>query len=94
MNEVFVNLTASHNQIIMKSFESLTAPQLRRAAKIKEKIQSLNNELDRIFGGSIPADTAAPKVRRIRRKMSPAAKAKLSAKLKAIWAKRKAAMKR
>ncbi len=78
----------------MKSFESLTAPQLRRAAKIKEKIQSLNNELDRIFGGSITAGPAAPQARRVRRKMSPAAKAKLSAKLKASWARRKAAMKR
>ena len=77
----------------MKSFESLTAPQLRRAAKIKEKIQSLNKELDRIFGGPSSDVSAAPKDRRGRRKMSPAAKAKLSAKLKASWARRKAAMK-
>ena len=75
----------------MKSFDSLTPSQLRRAAEIKEKIESLSNELTRIFGASNTADTAAPKVSQVKSKMSPAAKAKLSAKLKAIWAKRKAA---
>ena len=94
MNEFFVNLTASRNNYIMKSFESLTPPQLRRAADIKEKVQSLNNELNRIFGGSITAGTAAPKGSQVKSKMSPAAKAKLSAKLKAYWAKRRAAKKR
>ena len=85
----------------MKSIASLTSAQLRRAAEIKEQIQSLNNELNRIFVG--PATTAttatttttaaagAPQVGQVRGKMSPAAKAKLSAKLKAYWAKRKAA---
>ena len=75
----------------MKSFESLTAAQLRHAAELKEKIQSLHHELEQIFGGATPA---APSSRRGRRSMSPATKAKLSAKLKAAWARRKAAKKR
>ena len=72
----------------MNSFENLTPTKLRRAAEIKEKLQSLNNELNQIFGGLVPV---TPKVGRAKRKMSPAAKAKLSAKLKASWARRKAA---
>lgn len=76
----------------MKSIASLTSAQLRRAAEIKENIQSLNNELNRIFVGPATAAAAgAPQVAHVKGKMSPAAKAKLSAKLKAIWAKRKAA---
>ena len=49
----------------------------------------LQKELDSILGTPTPtvSAAAAPK----QQKMSPAAKAKLSAKLKAIWAKRKAA---
>lgn len=75
----------------MKSIASLTAAQLRRAAEIKENIQSLTNELNRIFVGPAGAATAAPQAARVKGKLSPAAKAKISAKLKAIWAKRKAA---
>jgi len=75
----------------MKSIASLTAAQLRRAAEIKENIESLTNELNRIFVGSAAAATAAPQAARVKGKMSPAAKARISAKLKAIWAKRKAA---
>ncbi|MBI5772925.1 MAG: hypothetical protein HZA89_04165 [Verrucomicrobia bacterium] len=73
----------------MKSFETLSPAQLRRAAELKEKIESLTSELNKIFGGSTPAGVAAPKKDRRRRKMSPAAKAKLSAKLKIAWARRK-----
>lgn len=77
----------------MKSIVSLTAAQLRRAAEIKENIQSLTSELNRIFfGPATPAAaTAAPQAARVKGKMSPAAKRKISAKLKLIWAKRKAA---
>ena len=77
----------------MKSIASLTAAQLRRAAEIKETIQSLTDELNRIFiGPDAPAATpAAPKGARVKGKMSAAAKAKISAKLKLAWARRKAA---
>jgi len=73
------------------SIASLSAQQLRRAADIKDKIQSLEKELEQILGSSTkPAATAAPKKRR---KMSAAGRAKISAAAKARWAKVKAARK-
>jgi len=70
------------------NLSDLSATQLRQAASIKEQIEKLQKELTSIFGAATPAPTApaTPK----KKKMSPAAKAKLSAKLKEIWAKRKA----
>ncbi|MEK7677179.1 MAG: hypothetical protein AAB676_15230 [Verrucomicrobiota bacterium] len=74
------------------NISDLSATQLRRAAAIKEQMEKLHQELTRILGTATPAATvpAAPK----RQTMSKAAKAKLSAKLKEIWAKRKAAKKK
>ena len=70
---------------------SLSAKQLRRAADIKDKIQSLENELEQILGSSIkPAAPATPKKRR---KMSAAGRARISAAAKARWAKIKAVKK-
>jgi len=69
----------------MSSIINLSAQQLRRAAAIKEQIQSLENELGRILGSSIkPVAVAAPKERR---KMSAAARARISDAAKARWAK-------
>src|SRR5208283_764654 len=66
----------------------LSAKQLRRAATIKEKIQSLENELNRILGSSIkPVAAVAPKKKR---KMSAAGRAKIAAAVRARWAKAKA----
>jgi hypothetical protein len=49
----------------MSSIINLSAQQLRRAAAIKEQIQSLENELGRIFGSSTTSvAAAAPKKRR------------------------------
>ena len=71
---------------------NLSAQQLRRAAAIKEQIQSLENELGRIFGSSSKLVVAtAPKKRR---KMSAAGRAKISAAAKARWAKVKALKKK
>jgi ElaB/YqjD/DUF883 family membrane-anchored ribosome-binding protein len=73
------------------SIASLSAQQLRRAADIKDKIQSLEKELEQILGSSTkPAATVVPKKRR---KMSAAGRAKMSAAAKARWAKVKAAQK-
>jgi hypothetical protein len=73
------------------SIASLSAKQLRRAADIKDKIQSLEKELEQILGSSIePAAPAAPKKRR---KMSAAGRARISAAAKARWAKIKGAKK-
>jgi hypothetical protein len=61
-----------------------TPKQLRKAANIQEKIQSLQSELDSILGSSdeTPA-IKAPK----RRKMSAAGRARIAAAAKARWAK-------
>ena len=69
------------------SITDLSAQQLRRAANIKDKIQTLENELGKILGSSIkPVAAAAPKKRR---KMSAAGRAKIAAGQKARWAKAK-----
>ncbi len=63
----------------------LTSKQLRRAAALKEKIQSLEKELGRIFGS--PIKPVTPVVQKKRRKMSAAGRAKIVAAQKARWAK-------
>src|SRR5208283_965498 len=72
----------------------LSAQQLRRAATIKEQIQSLENEFQRILGTSIkPVAAVALKKKR---KMSAAGRAKIAAAARARWAKvkgRKSAVK-
>jgi hypothetical protein len=68
---------------------TLTAKQLQRAAKIQAKIEGLQAELGRLLGGASstsPAKTTAP----VKRKMSAAARAKISAAQKLRWAKTKA----
>ena len=76
----------------MSSITDLSAQQLRRAAAIKEQIQSLENELGRIFDSPTKSVVvAAPKKRR---KMSAAGRAKISAAAKARWAKVKALKKK
>jgi methionyl-tRNA synthetase len=67
------------------SITNLSAQQLRRAANIKDKIQSLENELGRILGASTKSSNAvAPKKKR---KMSAAGRAKIAAAARARWAK-------
>jgi hypothetical protein len=64
---------------------SLSSKQLRRAADLKDKIQSLENELGRILGASIkPVAAVAPKKKR---KMSAVGRAKIAAAARARWAK-------
>jgi ABC-type Fe3+-citrate transport system substrate-binding protein len=62
----------------------LSARQLRRAADIKDKIESLQTELNRLLGST--NGTAAA---RKRRKMSALARARIAAAQKARWAKRR-----
>ena len=61
----------------------LSVKQLKRALVIREKIGTLEGQLDKILGAERPL-AAAP---RRRRKLSAAAKAKISAAAKARWAK-------
>jgi hypothetical protein len=69
----------------MNSIANLSIQQLRKAATLKEKIQSLEKELGRILGSSAkPVVHAAPKKRR---KMSAAGRAKIAAAQRARWAK-------
>jgi hypothetical protein len=76
---------------VSSSITNLSAQQLRRAADIKDKIQSLEIELEQILGSATkPVAPAAPKKRR---KMSAAGRARISAAAKARWAKVKAAKK-
>ena len=66
---------------------NISALQLRRAADIKDKIDSLQSELGTLLGdGSV----AVPKLERKRRKMSEAARARIAAAQRARWAKVKA----
>jgi len=68
---------------------SLSVQQLRKAATLKEKIQSLEKELGQLLGSATqPAADAVPKKKW---KMSKAARAKISAAAKARWAKLRAA---
>ena len=76
----------------MSSITSLSVQQLRKAAALKEKIQSLEKELAQLLG-SPAASPASPAPKQKKFTMSAAAKAKLSAKMKALWAARKAAKK-
>ena len=74
----------------------LTSNHLKRAATIKERIETLNKELASILGGSANPGVAPKKMRTQRsvrsaakpkkKTMSSATRAKLSAKLKAYWA--------
>jgi hypothetical protein len=62
-----------------------TPKQLRKAANIQEKIQSLQSELNSILGGS--DETAAIQTPRKRRKVSAAGRARMRAAQSARWAK-------
>ena len=68
------------------AFADLSLQQLKKAVTIREKIESLEKELSRIIGTGTPGVTKAP---RKKRKLSAAARAKISARMKARWAKRK-----
>ncbi|HEV2693369.1 MAG TPA: hypothetical protein VG347_10785 [Verrucomicrobiae bacterium] len=70
------------------SLSSLTTAQLRHAADLKDKIETLNHELALILGGSVSASAKAPKKKG---GMSAAGRAAVAAAQKARWAKVKAA---
>jgi len=68
------------------AFAELSLQQLKQAVAVREKIEILEKELSRIIGGQVStAKTGAPPRKR---KMSSAARAKISARMKARWAKR------
>ena len=75
---------------------SLSVAQLQRAITIKEQIEALNAELASLFGAApvaapkapVASSTPAPLAKK-KKVMSPAARAKISAALKARWAEKK-----
>jgi hypothetical protein len=69
----------------MSLITNLTSQQLRQAASLKDKIQSLEKEFSRILGS--PTKPVTHTVPKRKFKMSAAAKAKISAAAKARWAK-------
>jgi hypothetical protein len=66
---------------------NITPQQLRKAANIQEKIQSLEKKLGQLLGSPAQPPTKAPK----KRKMSAAGIARIVAATKARWAKIRAA---
>lgn len=73
------------------TLSGLSSAQLRRATAIKERIETLEQELNSLLGVS-EAPTDGPVVRR-RRKMSAEAREKIAAAQRARWAKAKAGKK-
>lgn len=65
---------------------TLSSAQLRRAAALQEKIESMQSELAALLGSSQP--TAKPSKKK--RTMSAAARKKIAAAQKARWARQKA----
>src|SRR6516165_2142972 len=72
----------------MNSLTDLTPQQLRRAADLKERIDSLQTQLNELLDA--PA-TAAPSTLPRRRRMSAAARARIAAAARARWARIKGA---
>jgi len=70
----------------MNSITNLSADQLHRAATLKGRIQSLENQLSRLFGIDGATTKSAPQKRR---KISAAGRARIAAAQRARWAKRK-----
>jgi len=66
------------------SLVNLTAQQLRRAATIQERIESLAKELNRVFG--TPARSGNGEVPRRNRRVSAAGRANIAAAARARWA--------
>src|SRR6266516_5861907 len=67
---------------------TLSVKDLKRAVAIRERIDGLQRDLDRITGAqAAPVKNGAP--RQKKGKMSAAAKARISAGMKARWAKRR-----
>src|SRR5258708_39965840 len=70
------------------NISDVSAKQLRKAANLKERIESLQDDLNRILGNSGVGSAASGA--RTRRSMSAATKAKLAAIARARWKKAKA----
>jgi hypothetical protein len=70
---------------------NITPAQLRKAADLKEKIQSLQEELGQLLGGEVATPAQLTKAPKKKRKISAAGIARIVAATKARWAKVRAA---
>jgi hypothetical protein len=76
----------------------LSAAKLRQAAQIKEKkMEAAQAELASVLGGDFtgngvlaPAETAAPRGKKLHWTQTPAGKARMARLMRASWSKRKA----
>jgi len=87
----------------MNALTNLSAQQLRQAASLKERIDALQRQLNRILGGSTGGTAAtkgssvtskskpSPAGKRPKQHLNAAARARLSAIARARWKKAKAA---
>jgi hypothetical protein len=71
---------------------NISASELRRAADIQDRIESLRGELDNLLGGNVQTSGSQTSKRK-RRKMSAAARARIAAAARARWAKFRAGKK-
>ncbi len=72
----------------MNRLAQLTSKSLRRAASIRDRIEKLESDLAQIIG--IPQQLTVGSVVRRKRKMSAAARKRISAATKARWARYRA----
>jgi hypothetical protein len=79
--------TESNSLQIAAIMINATPAQLRKAADIQEKIQSLQKELGQLLGGEVPTPAQATETPKKKWKFSAAARAKMRAAQKARWAK-------
>ena len=77
----------------MATFDNLTTTQLKQAVQIREQIESLQEKLDALLGGTEPTVKGKRKMTRPKGKhtMSPEARARIGAAQKLRWAKAKGA---
>lgn len=74
------------------ALSDLSVKQLKKAIKLREKMEALQTKLDQLLGSSENTPVAKGKPgRKPKRRMSAAAKAKISAAAKLRWKKAKAA---
>ena len=75
----------------MATFHELTTNQLKQALQIREQIETLQQKLETLLGGTASAAKSKQKVSRpaAKRTMSEAGRAKIAAAQKARWAKTK-----
>jgi hypothetical protein len=91
---LWLNLGKPKRHISM--INDVSASDLRRAATIKDKIETLQAELNNILGGHVVGNGLIARTQKKsgRRKMSAAGRAKIAAAARARWAKVKAAGKK